>query len=125
MAPFINSLPFFICQANFGQCIKNNPSDAEAQQACKDDKKKCGSRNATDIDHDGSSATTTTAEDSEPTETETDSSDDAEETESNAAATTTEATPEPTDNAAVIQVTQNYSLGVLISVFLAVFGYLV
>lgn len=127
MAPFVNSLPFFICQANFGQCIKKHPNDADGQQACKDDKKQCGSRNATEIDH-GSSATTS-ADDSEPTESETASqgSDDSDETETNAAATTTEATttPVPTDNAAAaIRVAQNYSFGILASAFFVAFGYL-
>jgi hypothetical protein len=43
---FANTLPFFICQQTFIQCIANNPNDAEAQQNCTNNEQ-CGTRNAT------------------------------------------------------------------------------
>ncbi|KIW20766.1 hypothetical protein PV08_01344 [Exophiala spinifera] len=43
---FIQTLPFFICQETYIQCINNNPNDAQAQSVCKDNEQ-CGTRNAT------------------------------------------------------------------------------
>jgi hypothetical protein len=42
------TLPFFICQATFSQCINDHPNDAEGQQTCIDDEK-CGTKNATAV----------------------------------------------------------------------------
>ena len=46
MTSFADTLPFFICQQTFIQCIANAPNDAERQQNCTDNEQ-CGSRNAT------------------------------------------------------------------------------
>jgi len=43
---FTQTLPYFICQENYVQCINNNPNAAQAQQTCKDNEQ-CGTRNAT------------------------------------------------------------------------------
>jgi hypothetical protein len=43
---YSQTLPFFICQATFSQCINDHPNDAEGQQTCIDDEK-CGTKNAT------------------------------------------------------------------------------
>ncbi|KIV77639.1 hypothetical protein, variant [Exophiala sideris] len=43
---FTQTLPFYICQATYSQCINNNPNNAEGQATCATNEK-CGTRNAT------------------------------------------------------------------------------
>jgi len=43
---FAQTLPFYICQETFVQCIANNPNDAEGQAVCQENES-CGTRNAT------------------------------------------------------------------------------
>lgn len=42
-----NTIPFFVCQTNFGNCIADHPDDADGQDQCKKDNQ-CGSKNATE-----------------------------------------------------------------------------
>ncbi|KAM5471180.1 hypothetical protein MauCBS54593_003520 [Microsporum audouinii] len=98
---YINSLPWFICQATFGQCIKAHPDDADGQQVCKDNQDKCGKLNATASNGDGSQ---TSSSSSEPT-----------------ASSTSSPTPSKT-NAAAVMVAKDYSLGIFATVVLGVFG---
>ncbi|KMQ47514.1 hypothetical protein A7C99_3244 [Trichophyton rubrum] len=104
-----NSLPWFICQATFSQCIKAHPDDADGQQVCKDNQEKCGKLDATPP---GDSSTTSAS--SEPT---------ASSTESSPSATTTGSAPTRT-NAAPIMAAKDYSLGIFATVVLGVFGIL-
>jgi activator of HSP90 ATPase len=46
VALYENTIPFYVCTANYGQCIKNNPNDLDAQQQCKNNAANCGSLNA-------------------------------------------------------------------------------
>ncbi|KAK2750149.1 hypothetical protein FQN57_004645 [Myotisia sp. PD_48] len=119
MVPYMNSLPYFVCQANFGQCIENNPNDATGQQTCKDDQSKCGTRNATEAN--GGSETTSAT--SSPTATETEASETgSEQTPSrtgSAPSTTT------TNAAKALMFAKDYSLGALMTVFFVVFGFVV
>jgi hypothetical protein len=43
---FTQTLPFFICQETYSQCIDAHPNDAQGQQTCTDNMQ-CGTRNAT------------------------------------------------------------------------------
>ena len=43
---FAQTLPFYLCEATFSQCINSHPNDAQGQQTCTDNQK-CGTRNAT------------------------------------------------------------------------------
>ncbi|KAJ5497000.1 hypothetical protein N7463_008987 [Penicillium fimorum] len=52
VTPYLQTVPFYVCQSTFGQCIDAHPDDAEGQRACKK-AAVCGSKNA--------SETTTTA----------------------------------------------------------------
>jgi cobalamin biosynthesis Mg chelatase CobN len=54
------TLPFFICQATFSQCINNHPNDAEGQTTCKSDEK-CGTLNATAANSASSSSSSAAA----------------------------------------------------------------
>ncbi|OJJ81133.1 uncharacterized protein ASPGLDRAFT_778008 [Aspergillus glaucus CBS 516.65] len=46
--PYELTVPFFVCQANFGNCIASHPDDADGQDQCKKDNK-CGTLNATEM----------------------------------------------------------------------------
>ncbi|KAF3481780.1 uncharacterized protein GIQ15_04539 [Arthroderma uncinatum] len=108
---YINSLPWFICQATFGQCIKAHPDDADGQQGCKDAQDKCGKLNATAST--GGDSQTTSSSGSEPTASST----------SGPSATHTGGSSAPSHTgAAAVMMAKDYSLGVLATVVLGVFG---
>lgn len=48
-------MPFYVCQANYGQCINAHPNDATGQRACKQ-AAQCGTKNASAVDATSSSA---------------------------------------------------------------------
>ncbi|KAJ5082072.1 hypothetical protein N7532_011115 [Penicillium argentinense] len=100
VAPYVQTVPFYVCEANFGQCINAHPDDADGQKACKE-AAQCGSKNA-------SSLSTTTSSSSPSTTmsltTSTDSSSS--ETSSSVAAAST------TTNAA-IAMGESYSTGIM------------
>ncbi|KAI1612058.1 hypothetical protein EDD37DRAFT_651276 [Exophiala viscosa] len=43
---FTQTLPYYMCQATYAQCINDHPNDAEGQATCATDEQ-CGTRNAT------------------------------------------------------------------------------
>lgn len=45
---YSQTLPFFICQATFSQCINAHPNDAMGQQTCINNEQ-CGTKNATAV----------------------------------------------------------------------------
>jgi hypothetical protein len=89
----MQTIPFYVCENNYGQCITAHANDAEAQRACKKAASNCGSKNASEESTTSSSSSTTAASTTLATATATDSS--ASTTSSVAAASTT------TSNAAV------------------------
>ncbi|KAJ5997705.1 hypothetical protein N7499_005898 [Penicillium canescens] len=92
VSPYMQTIPFYVCENNYGQCITAHANDAEAQRACKKAASNCGSKNASE-ESTTSSSSTTAASTTLATATATDSS--ASTTSSVAAASTT------TSNAAV------------------------
>ena len=46
MSAFRDTVPFYICEKAFEQCVASNPDDAKAQSTCEENRQ-CGSRNAT------------------------------------------------------------------------------
>lgn len=58
VSQYIETVPFYVCEANYGQCINAHPNDAEGQRACKA-AANCGSKNASA--EDTTSSTTTAA----------------------------------------------------------------
>ncbi|KAJ5392226.1 hypothetical protein N7509_007716 [Penicillium cosmopolitanum] len=112
VTPYIQTVPFYVCQANFAQCIEAHPNDADGQKTCKE-AAHCGSKNASSI------STTTTASSSATTTlamtTSTDSNSDSSQTSSSVAAAAT------TSNAAIAMGEGSYSTGVLAgAMFLAI-----
>jgi hypothetical protein len=90
----MQTIPFYVCENNYGQCITSHADDAEGQRACKKAASNCGSKNASEESTTSSSSSTTAASTTLATATATDDSS-ASSTSSVAAASTT------TSNAAV------------------------
>ncbi|KAJ5936346.1 hypothetical protein N7454_004981 [Penicillium verhagenii] len=44
--PYIQTVPFYVCEANYGQCVDAHPNDSMGQEKCKK-AAKCGDKNAT------------------------------------------------------------------------------
>ncbi|KAE8347991.1 hypothetical protein BDV28DRAFT_144577 [Aspergillus coremiiformis] len=58
VAPYAETIPFFVCQENYRQCIQHS-IDLDGDDKCKKAQSQCGSKNASDAS--GSSAPTTTS----------------------------------------------------------------
>ncbi|CAI7573169.1 hypothetical protein N7533_008881 [Penicillium manginii] len=111
VTPYIQTVPFYVCQANFAQCIDAHPNDADGQKACKE-AAHCGSKNASAI-----STTTTASSSATTTLAMTTSDSDSSETSSSVA----EATAAATSNVAIAMGEGSYSTGVLAgAMFLAI-----
>ncbi|KXG47607.1 uncharacterized protein PGRI_014770 [Penicillium griseofulvum] len=59
VSPYKETVPFYVCQAAFGQCIASHPNDAEGQRACKK-AAVCGTKNASEITTTASSTMSST-----------------------------------------------------------------
>ncbi|KAJ5312291.1 hypothetical protein PENANT_c011G00427 [Penicillium antarcticum] len=103
VSPYMQTIPFYVCENNYGQCITAHADDAVGQRACKKAASNCGSKNASEESTTPSSSTTV-ASTTLATATATDSS--ASETTSVAAASAT------TSNAAAGDMTK-MSTGVM------------
>lgn len=70
----MQTVPFYVCEATYGQCIDAHPNDADGQRACKQ-AADCGTKNASAADATSSSAapsstlTMATSTDSSPSAT--------------------------------------------------------
>jgi hypothetical protein len=49
VSAYQETLPFYICEATYEQCIAANPNDAQGQDACRKNQK-CGTLNATAVE---------------------------------------------------------------------------
>lgn len=119
VSPYQNTIPFFVCQENFVQCIENHPDDADGQKQCKEEKEKnCGTikLSPTSADEAATSTATDDEDDDEPTETP--SRSGAQST----ASTTSNADAEGSDDAAPL--TQSTNMGLLTSLVVAALGLL-
>lgn len=57
---YMNTIPYFVCQTNFGNCITDHPDDADGQDQCKKDNQ-CGSKNATEATSTSSSSSSSSS----------------------------------------------------------------
>ncbi|KAK2768753.1 hypothetical protein FQN54_000609 [Arachnomyces sp. PD_36] len=105
MTEYKDTLPYYICEATFAQCIEANASDADAQETCKENRD-CGSKDA-------SKAET-------PSETTSSASGMATETKTSDSATNTGASEEPTQTGAAVANTP--ATGVFTAAMVAAFG---
>ncbi|PLB36681.1 uncharacterized protein BDW47DRAFT_47665 [Aspergillus candidus] len=102
---YMQTVPYYVCEANFGQCISRSP-DLDDQEKCKTAKEQCGSRNA-------SETSTTSSSSASPSPTGT--STDKEESDAGTTTGSSSSTPSPTSNAAV-RLMQDHASGVLATV---------
>lgn len=110
VSPYIETVPFYVCEETYGQCINAHPNDADGQRACKA-AATCGSKNASAEDT-TMSATTSAASSTLAMATSTGSS----QTSSSVAAAST-----TTNAAAALSGLEGYSTGLMAgAMFLAV-----
>lgn len=88
VSDYIQTVPFYVCQANFGQCVDRHPNDADGQDACKK-AAHCGTKNASSIDTTSSSAVASSTMMAVATSTDSSSSSSSPSSSSSAAASTT------------------------------------
>jgi activator of HSP90 ATPase len=106
-----NTIPFFVCQENYIQCVNNHPNDLQGQEYCKGNAT-CGTLNATATQ----TTTTTSAASTTAASTGAPSSGSSSSHSSAAAAATSTAA------AIALQMAQDHSTSLLTAVLLAVFG---
>lgn len=58
MTPYAQTVPFFVCQDTYIQCVASHPNDAEGQRGCKK-AATCGSKNASEVTTTASSSSST------------------------------------------------------------------
>ncbi|KAI5302813.1 hypothetical protein KEM56_000333 [Ascosphaera pollenicola] len=62
VAEYRNTLPFFVCEENFGQCINAHPNDLAGQKDCKSQRAQyCGTKKVPTDDDDDDETTATTS----------------------------------------------------------------
>lgn len=125
MSDYKSTLPYFVCQENFGQCIANHPDDAEGQKVCKEEQKKCGTKDpdSGSEDSEGSdekeSSSSASAGPSPTKKTEASSTQAHATTGGNTAVATSEAA------SAALGMTERYSLGLMAASFVAALRFFV
>jgi len=111
LSKYQGSMPFFICQANFGQCQANNAGDLDAQKACTT-QNICGSLTADATTATTSSAAATTSSQATITS-----------APKTASATTAAATSTTSNGAGVaLQSAQDHSTGLFITLLMSTLG---
>ncbi|KAA8642143.1 uncharacterized protein ATNIH1004_011084 [Aspergillus tanneri] len=110
VSPYEQTVPYFVCQENYAQCIQRSTS-LNDEDKCKDDRKECGSLNATEGSSSSSSTTMSTT--SLPTSTGSSASSNGRST---ATSTSTGAAGTTTTNAAV-RMAQEHAMGLVATVF--------
>ncbi|PLB54275.1 hypothetical protein P170DRAFT_12103 [Aspergillus steynii IBT 23096] len=111
--PYQGTVPYFVCQENFGQCIERS-SSLDEEEKCKDARSGCGSQNASES---SSSSSTTTSATSLPTATESSDSSDDDEESSTATRTSSSTGSAATTTNAAVRMAQDHATGVLATVF--------
>lgn len=116
---YTNTIPFFVCQANYEQCIQNNPNDLDGQKQCKENAK-CGSLTASS----GHSSTTSSAASSSSTLSTAQGKDVTTSATASATGSATAATGTATHTGAAVAVQpiQGQSVGFLAGAVMAVLG---
>lgn len=137
LADYKNTLPDFVCQANYGGCIDAHPNDAVGQGRCKTEiQDHCGFLNVTEYksgsgsgsgsgsDDDGDDSSSSPSESAAPSST--GGSDDADGSGESGPSATQGAAPAATSSSAAMVLTngKDFSAGALAAGLLAAFGYL-
>ncbi|KAJ5612807.1 hypothetical protein N7510_006001 [Penicillium lagena] len=107
VSSYVETVPFYVCQATYGQCIDSHPNDATGQRTCKKSAK-CGSKNASATDTTASSSVHASSTLTMATSTGSSSSNSAK-----SGSVSSVAAASTTSNAAVMDGLQVYSTGLL------------
>ncbi|KAE8145218.1 hypothetical protein BDV25DRAFT_165153 [Aspergillus avenaceus] len=108
VSPYTETIPFFVCQANYGQCISRS-TDLDGDEKCKKAQSECGNRNASEAS--GSSSKTTTSATSLPSATES-----SESKKSTGTATSSSPASATTTTNAAVRMAQDHATGILATV---------
>ncbi|KAK5552467.1 hypothetical protein LTR46_009514 [Exophiala xenobiotica] len=117
---YTQTLPYFICQESYIQCINNNPNDAQAQSVCATNEV-CGTRNATAEALAASSA----AASSTAAATSSMASSSASKTQSGSATAASASASATESGNAAVAMTQHLTTGALAAVLMAAFKLLI
>ncbi|KAK7885784.1 hypothetical protein LTR67_010136 [Exophiala xenobiotica] len=117
---YTQTLPYFICQESYIQCINNNPNDAQAQSVCATNEV-CGTRNATAEALAASSA----AASSTAAATSSMASSSASRTQSGSATAASASASATESGNAAVAMTQHLTTGALAAVLMAAFKLLI
>ncbi|KAG2412612.1 hypothetical protein HFD88_010169 [Aspergillus terreus] len=107
VSPYQETIPFFVCYANYGQCISRSTTQDEDEK-CTEGRDQCGKLNASDA---SSSSSTTSSSVSLPTETSSSSSG-----ESSGSSTTTGSSAAATTSNAAMRLAQEHATGLMATV---------
>ncbi|KAL4889266.1 hypothetical protein BDV59DRAFT_205392 [Aspergillus ambiguus] len=110
VSPYTETIPFFVCQANYGQCIER-ASSLDDDEKCKEGLGQCGKLNASEA----TSSSTTSSSVSLPTETSSSSSEDES---SSSSTTTTGSSAAATTSSAAMRLAQEHATGLLAGVLM-------
>ena len=111
-ALYINTIPFFVAQANRAQCIQEHPNDQQGQTQCTNDNR-WGTLNASDTSTSSSSSSALPSSTAVPSSTSATSV-------ASTPASATAATSSPA-SAAIREIAQDYSTTMVMAVLFAVF----
>ncbi|PYH96978.1 hypothetical protein BO71DRAFT_396544 [Aspergillus ellipticus CBS 707.79] len=111
VALYTQTIPFYVCEATYAQCIEASPSLDEQEECKAEETKNCGTLNASAVTS-GSSTTTSATSLTTATSTASSSSDD---TTSTASSTSSSSSSSSTSNAAV-RLAQEHATGLLATV---------
>ncbi|OJJ42983.1 hypothetical protein ASPZODRAFT_136856 [Penicilliopsis zonata CBS 506.65] len=109
VALYEQTVPFYVCQATYAQCIEENPNNLDAQESCKANET-CGTLNASAVSTTSTAASTASATASASTTT-------------GSSSTTASASSSATSSgaAAALRIAQDHSTSLLVGAFLVAF----
>ncbi|KAL2821040.1 hypothetical protein BJX63DRAFT_252620 [Aspergillus granulosus] len=117
--PYINTVPYYVCQSNYGQCIDLSTTQ-DGDDLCTEGLNACGTLNASAPSTTSSSTSSSSSTTSLPTETSTSTDeDDAEST-----PTTTDSAESPEESDGAMSLMQNFGLAGFATVVVVAFGML-
>ncbi|KAL4866385.1 hypothetical protein BDV12DRAFT_172906 [Aspergillus spectabilis] len=121
VAPYQVTIPFYVCQENYGQCISRSTTQ-DGDDECKAGLADCGTLNASAPDTASSTSTTSTST-TLPTETSS-SSDNNDENQEATEPTPTDSSDSPEETDGAMRLMQNYGLAGFATVVVAAFAML-
>ncbi|KAL3463787.1 hypothetical protein BJX64DRAFT_256199 [Aspergillus heterothallicus] len=114
--PYMNTVPYYVCQRNYGQCIALSTTQ-DGDDICTEGLNSCGTLNASAPTTTSSSSTSST---SRPTETSTSTNED----EAQTTPTSTDSADSPDETDGAMSLMQNFGLAGFATVVVVAFGML-